>query len=143
MSRGIVAPINRFTTELRGLGVPVIWVLHANTRIGSRSDRELFINTIVADKIRETMRLLLSFSSDQPQHVSVLIEPGCCALAEHEIHVRQHFTDRKAHLVRIERSMGKQNWDKFGRRPRSNAARFSYGLTPPLVMFDQLAGARG
>jgi ureidoacrylate peracid hydrolase len=34
--------------------VPVIWVLHANTRIGSRSDWELFFNTIVADEIRET-----------------------------------------------------------------------------------------
>jgi hypothetical protein len=60
------------------------------------------------------MRLLF-ISSDQPQHVSVLIEPGCCAPAKHEIHVRQDFTERKAHLVRIERSMRKQNRDKFGR----------------------------
>ena len=32
-SRGIVGPINRLTAELRSLGVPVIWVLHANSRI--------------------------------------------------------------------------------------------------------------
>jgi len=52
-SRGIIAPINRLTTELRTLGVPVIWVLHANERIGGRSDWELFFNTIVADEVRE------------------------------------------------------------------------------------------
>jgi ureidoacrylate peracid hydrolase len=52
-SHGIVAPINRLTAELRGLGVPVIWVLHANSRIGDRSDWELFFNTIVADAVRE------------------------------------------------------------------------------------------
>jgi ureidoacrylate peracid hydrolase len=66
MSRGIVAPINGFTTELRGLGVPVIWVLHANTRIGSRSDWELFFNTIVADEIRETTLTNLPSSARAP-----------------------------------------------------------------------------
>jgi ureidoacrylate peracid hydrolase len=52
-SRGIVEPINRLTAELRSLGVPVIWVLHANSRIGGKSDWELFFNTIVADDVRE------------------------------------------------------------------------------------------
>jgi ureidoacrylate peracid hydrolase len=66
MSRGIVAPINGFTRELRGLGVPVIWVLHANTRIGSRSDWELFFNTIVADEIRETTLTNLASSARAP-----------------------------------------------------------------------------
>jgi len=33
--------------------VPVIWVLHANSRIGGKSDWELFFNTIVADDVRE------------------------------------------------------------------------------------------
>ncbi len=53
-SRGIVASINGLTTGLRGLGAPVIWVLHANARIGRRSDWELFFNTIVADEVRES-----------------------------------------------------------------------------------------
>ena len=48
-SRDIVEPINRLTAELRSLAVPVIWVLHANSRIGGKSDWELFFNTIVAD----------------------------------------------------------------------------------------------
>jgi ureidoacrylate peracid hydrolase len=52
-SRGIIAPINRLTAELRAVGVPVIWVLHANERIGNKSDWELFFNTIVADEVKE------------------------------------------------------------------------------------------
>jgi ureidoacrylate peracid hydrolase len=52
-SRGIVEPMNRLTPELRTLGVPVIWVLHANDRIVGKSDWELFFNTIVADEVRE------------------------------------------------------------------------------------------
>jgi ureidoacrylate peracid hydrolase len=52
-SRGIVAPINGLTDELRRLGVPVIWVLHANEQSGGKSDWELFFNTIVADDVRQ------------------------------------------------------------------------------------------
>jgi ureidoacrylate peracid hydrolase len=52
-SRDIVEPINRLTAELRAFGVPVFWVLHANSRIGGKSDWELFFNTIVADDVRE------------------------------------------------------------------------------------------
>src|SRR3984957_12849676 len=51
-SRGLVAPIIRLTGSLRALGVPVFWVLHANERIGDRSDWELFFDTIVADEVR-------------------------------------------------------------------------------------------
>ena len=52
-SRAIVEPINKLTADLRGLGVPVIWVLHANNRIGGKSDWELFFNTIVADAVKD------------------------------------------------------------------------------------------
>jgi ureidoacrylate peracid hydrolase len=52
-SRGIVAPINALTAELRSLGIPVIWVLHANAQHGGKSDWELFFNYIVADDVRE------------------------------------------------------------------------------------------
>jgi ureidoacrylate peracid hydrolase len=52
-SRQIIEPINKLTAELRKLGVPVIWVLHSNSRVGGKSDWELFFNTIVADEIRE------------------------------------------------------------------------------------------
>src|SRR4029078_3495487 len=52
-SRGIVDPLNRLAAELRNLGVPVIWVLHANSRIGGKSDWEVFFNTLVADEVRD------------------------------------------------------------------------------------------
>ena len=51
-SRGIVAPINSLTAELRDLGVTVIWVLHSNARIGAKSDWEIFFSAFVADEVR-------------------------------------------------------------------------------------------
>ena len=59
-SREIVGPINGLTEQLRGLGVPVIWVLHANTHRGLMSDWEVFFNNVVSDEVRErTMASLL------------------------------------------------------------------------------------
>ncbi len=52
-SRGIVASINRLTRQLRPLGVPVIWILSANTHRGDWSDWELFFNHVVADEVRD------------------------------------------------------------------------------------------
>jgi ureidoacrylate peracid hydrolase len=52
-SRGIVEPINKLTAELRKIGVPVIWILHANSQSGGRSDWEMFFKYVVADKVRE------------------------------------------------------------------------------------------
>jgi ureidoacrylate peracid hydrolase len=53
VSREIVSPINELATELRKLGVPVIWVLHANAQSSGRSDWELFFNYVVADDVRQ------------------------------------------------------------------------------------------
>jgi ureidoacrylate peracid hydrolase len=53
VSRGIVPPINALAHELRARGVPVIWVVHANTQVGEgRSDWGLFFDHIVADAVR-------------------------------------------------------------------------------------------
>jgi len=51
-ARGIVPGINRLSRALRTLGVPVVWVLHANTHRQGRSDWELFYNYVVADEVR-------------------------------------------------------------------------------------------
>src|SRR5690606_20371387 len=51
-SRGIVANIDGHTAELRKEGVPVLWVLHANTQHQVRSDWELFYNRVVAGDVR-------------------------------------------------------------------------------------------
>ena len=53
VSREIVPPINELAGELRKLGVPVIWVLHANAQSSGRSDWELFFNYVVADNVRQ------------------------------------------------------------------------------------------
>ena len=52
-SRGIIAPINAFSKELRKKGVPVIWVLHGNSQHGEKSDWELFFNNVVADDVKK------------------------------------------------------------------------------------------
>ena len=53
MARGIVPAINDFTRELRKLGCPVIWVVHANTHKSGRSDWALFFNHVVGDDVHE------------------------------------------------------------------------------------------
>jgi ureidoacrylate peracid hydrolase len=52
-SRAIVGNINALTAGLRERGVPVIWVLHANTHHGARTDWEMFFNYVVADEVRQ------------------------------------------------------------------------------------------
>jgi ureidoacrylate peracid hydrolase len=52
-SRGIVQGINSLTARLRSMGVPVIWVLHANTHAHGHSDWELFFNHVVAGEVRQ------------------------------------------------------------------------------------------
>lgn len=52
-SRGIVPNIDRLTAGLRALGVPVIWILHANTRVGARSDWDLFFDHFVHGDVRD------------------------------------------------------------------------------------------
>ena len=52
VSREVVAPINAFAGRARALGVQVIWVLHANTRSGERSDWDLFFEHVVSDEVR-------------------------------------------------------------------------------------------
>jgi ureidoacrylate peracid hydrolase len=52
VSRSIVEPINKLARQLRPMGVPVIWILHANVQHGGRSDAELYFNHVVSDEVR-------------------------------------------------------------------------------------------
>jgi ureidoacrylate peracid hydrolase len=52
VSREIVEPTNALARKLRPLGLPVIWVLHANTHNAGKSDWEGFFNHVVADDVR-------------------------------------------------------------------------------------------
>lgn len=51
-SRTIVPAINRLSRELRARGVPVVWVLHANTLREGVSDWEVFFDNVVAADVR-------------------------------------------------------------------------------------------
>lgn len=64
-SRGIVPPINEFTRSLRKENVPIIWVLHANSQIGAKSDWELFFNNVVSDEVKA--RTIESLSPNKQQ----------------------------------------------------------------------------
>jgi ureidoacrylate peracid hydrolase len=46
-ARGIVPNINRLSARLRAMGVPVFWIVHANTLHEGRSDWEVFFNHVV------------------------------------------------------------------------------------------------
>jgi ureidoacrylate peracid hydrolase len=52
-SRSIVGNINALADRLRDAGAAIVWVLHANTHAGGRSDWELFFNYVVADDVRQ------------------------------------------------------------------------------------------
>src|SRR5262245_18098733 len=52
LSRQIVPPIKELSRELRKLGCPVIFVVHANSSKDGRSDWELSFNHVVGDDMR-------------------------------------------------------------------------------------------
>src|SRR5215204_3905355 len=56
MARAIVPNINRLAAALRGRGVPVIWILHANTLQNGRTDWEVFFGNVVRSaEVRKRM----------------------------------------------------------------------------------------
>jgi ureidoacrylate peracid hydrolase len=56
MARAIVPNINRLAARLRDLGVPVLWIVHANHMHAGRSDWEVFFNHVVRNpEVRRRM----------------------------------------------------------------------------------------
>ncbi|WP_233575045.1 isochorismatase family protein [Pusillimonas sp. NJUB218] len=74
-SRGIVPNLNTLTPKLRELGVPVIWVLHANESYGEYSDWDMFYNHIVAGDIRERT-LLANAPTNQAVYTELQTKEG-------------------------------------------------------------------
>lgn len=68
-SRGIVPNINALTAKLRQQGVPVIWVLHANTQHKGRSDWEMFYNHVVSGEVKAR-----TLQSNSPENQAVYTE---------------------------------------------------------------------
>ena len=101
-SRGIVEPINRLTLELRGLGVPVIWVLHANENSSGRSDWELFFNHFVADDVKEKTLESLAVAR-QEIWSGLVVDPGDRTVLKNRYSA---LIAGSSHLERILRGMG-------------------------------------
>jgi ureidoacrylate peracid hydrolase len=61
LSREIVPNINRLGARLRAMGVPIIWVVHANNTAGGHTDWEVFFNHVVRNaEVRRRMAESLS-----------------------------------------------------------------------------------
>ena len=63
-ARGIVANISQTAAALRAKGVLVVWVTHANQRVGTGSDWDGFFNHFVADDVRA--RTIASLAPGSP-----------------------------------------------------------------------------
>jgi ureidoacrylate peracid hydrolase len=101
-ARGIVAPINGLTEELRKLGVPIIWVLHANMQVGGRSDWELFFDHIVADTVKaQTLESLSPGRQDIWSELTV--GPGDRTIVKNRYSA---LIPGSSHLERLLRSIG-------------------------------------
>jgi len=104
-SRGIVPNINALTAELRKEGVPVIWVLHANTQNKGKSDWDLFYNHVVSGEVRTR-----TLESNSPQNQSVYVEletsPDDITLIKNRYSA---LTAGSSSLERVLRSMGIDN----------------------------------
>ena len=59
LSRAIVPTINLLSGHLRSMGIPIIWVLHANSSIGEKSDWELFFQHVVGGSVRKQTMISL------------------------------------------------------------------------------------
>ena len=63
-ARGNVGNISETAGALRGKGVLIVWVTHANNSVGTGSDWDGFFNVFVADDVRE--RTIASLAQDSP-----------------------------------------------------------------------------
>lgn len=101
-SRGIVPNINALAAQLRKDGVPVIWVLHANTQHNGRSDWDLFYNHVVAGEVRSR-----TLQSNSPENQAVYSELN---VATEDITIIKNrysaLTPGSSSLERVLRSMG-------------------------------------
>jgi ureidoacrylate peracid hydrolase len=66
LARELVPNINRLTARLRAMRVPIVWVVHANSTAGGRTDWEVFFNHVVRNpEVRRRMAESLSPSRQE------------------------------------------------------------------------------
>ena len=90
MAREIVPNINRFAAALRGRGVPVIWIIHANTTQNGRTDWEVFFGNVVRSaEVRKRMAESLA-PEKQAVWKDLEVKPGDVTLVKNRYSALAH-----------------------------------------------------
>lgn len=104
-SRAIVPAINTLTTQLRKDGVPVIWVLHANTQNKGVSDWEMFYSHVVSGDVR-TRTMELNSPDNQAVYSALETHPDDITIIKNRYSA---LTPGSSSLERVLRSRGIDN----------------------------------
>jgi len=103
LARAIVPNINRLAARLRALGVPVVWVVHANSLHEDRSDWEVFFNHVVRNP--EVRRRMAESLAPERQKVwqELEVAPGDITLVKNRYSAFAHGAST---LERVLRNLG-------------------------------------
>ncbi len=103
LARAIAPNINRLASRLRALGVPVIWIVHANSVQAGRSDWEVFFNHVVRNP--EVRRRMAQSLAPERQRVwdELAVEAGDITLVKNRYSALAHGASP---LERVLRNLG-------------------------------------
>lgn len=103
LARAIVPNINRLAARLRALGVPVVWVVHANRLHQDRSDWEVFFNHVVRNpEVRRRMAESLAPERQKVWH-ELEVAPGDITVVKNRYSALAHGAST---LERVLRNLG-------------------------------------
>lgn len=103
LARAIVPNINRLAERLRALGVPVVWVVHANSLHADRSDWEVFFNHVVRNpEVRRRMAESLAPERQKIWH-ELAVAPGDITVVKNRYSAFAHGAST---LERVLRNLG-------------------------------------
>jgi len=103
LSRAIVPNINRLAARLRALGVPVIWIVHANSLHNEHTDWEVFFNHVVRNpEVRRRMAESLA-PARQEVWKDLEVAPGDIRLVKNRYSALAHGAST---LERVLRNLG-------------------------------------
>jgi ureidoacrylate peracid hydrolase len=103
LARAIVPNINRLAERLRALGVPVVWVVHANSLHEDRSDWEVFFNHVVRNpEVRRRMAESLAPERQKIWH-ELAVAPGDITVVKNRYSAFAHGAST---LERVLRNLG-------------------------------------
>jgi ureidoacrylate peracid hydrolase len=103
LARAIVPNINRLAARLRALGVPVVWIVHANRLHDDRSDWEVFFNHVVRNpEVRRRMAESLAPELQKVWH-ELEVAPGDITVVKNRYSALAHGAST---LERVLRNLG-------------------------------------